>query len=583
MTGTFKTAVVVPPLYSTAYPQMGPPVLKGYLAKRGLRLDQFDLNVSFFEHLKKKVSLETVSNEGDQQRPREVEDLLLMYFADRLARKLCEQGGFPGPRLPGGAASSVEQYNPEVGSGLGYLEIVNSSHDTIAEFAAHRGANYYHTYLEETGAHLELATGYDLVGLSVTGPSQFIAALAIAGRIKEANPDTRVVLGGPWATMFASELAGATVLHRFYDFVICGEGERPLLGLIEGLDGGDLSHVPNLWICDGVEPSAPSLMVRAEPEDFGPPDYDGLDLDAYRAPRPVLVQASRGCYWGRCAFCVHAAGVHSFDGRTRTRTVEEIVREVETLIERHSPGFLCFADVSLPPKILRGVSEAFVERGYRIPWYAFLRFEKAFDRSLLELARRAGCFLLHFGLESGSEAVLRRVDKGQDLQVARRILDDATDLGFRVTVHTMAGLPGETEQDLQETIRLLGEYIPRVHDSFTEIFRLERDTRIHRDPARYGIEIRSGGRVFDSSIPFDNPGGLSQEQALEIVNRELYGFYDGRGDLIYRHRSLLALKQRGSFAEPSVFRGGFNATVAAKSYEDSVEVSTTGGGILQKV
>lgn len=562
---------------------MGPPVLKAYFERRGRSLRQIDLNVAFIDHLRSKLDLEVVENPGGQQRIPEVEDLLLAYFGDRMAHELLERAPYLESSVGERRDGSMEHYNREVGSGLGYPSVVGSTYDGIARFARDRTANCYNLFFDETRFHEELARDFDVVGISITGPSQLIASLTLSARLKEENPESRIVLGGPWATMFAGEIAGAGPLASLWDFVVEREGERPFFELVEGLGGGGVASIPNLWTSGEEAPREPEEIVVAETGDFGPASYDGLDLDRYRAPRPVLLQASRGCYWGRCAFCVHAAGVHDFHGRTRTRSIGDILAEIDHLVSRYSPRFLCFTDVSLSPKVVRGVSEGLLERGCDLPWYAFLRFEKAFDRELLALARSAGCFLLHFGLESGCEEVLERVDKGQDLQVARRILDDAADLGFRVTIHTMAGLPGETARDLEMTFEMIRQYAPKVHDSFTEIFRLERGTRIHRDPGRYGIALGPTRRIFDNAIDFENPAGLSSREAMAMVNEELYGFYAGRDDLIYRLKSMHSLEHRRDFDTPSVFKGRFDAGCGGVAFSDSVEVSTTGGGILERI
>ena len=580
-----RCAVIIPPLYSPIYPQMGPTIMKGYLNREGYDFEQIDLNIAFGEALRAKIDLTTLSNPDDQQRPGEIENLLLTYFTDRFVASQAAAQSYASTFLGGSEVKdSVEQYNPEVGSGFGYNGILNSSHEVLARFAKDTRLNYYHQFINETGIHSRVAADFDLVGFSLIGPSQFVATVTIAYRLKQENPNLTVVLGGPWATLFSDELAAATPLHDFYDVVVQGEGELPMLEILRAGPRGDFSGIPNVWSRspDGFSP--PSTFHQSDFDDLPPPNYDGLSLDKYVAPRPVMVQASRGCYWGRCAFCVHTAGIHSFRATgTRRRGVEKLLSDLDHLVQTYSPRFVSFADVSISPAVMRRICTGLATREYRLPWLVFLRFENGFDKELLGLMRKAGCFILHFGLESGSDKVLKTIDKGHKLAVARRIIEDAVGLGFRVVIHTMAGLPGETEDDLMQTIDFIKEHAAGIHESYTEVFRLEQHTRIHSEPAKYGIKLVHSHATFDSAIPFENLHGVTAERAMEMVDRELYSFYASGTDLIYRRKSHFSLKHKDDFAAPSRFKATFRLAHGLGTFEDEIEVSTTGGGILRRL
>jgi anaerobic magnesium-protoporphyrin IX monomethyl ester cyclase len=114
-----------------------------------------------------------------------------------------------------------------------------------------------------------------------------------------------VTIGGKMITGWRDRLPDAAPLWELIDSAVSFEGEVALLELVRTIDEGrDLSTVPNLMYREGAQ-------VRVnEPKDPEPverlpvPDFSGLPLDLYLAPELVLpVWASRGCYWGRCAFC----------------------------------------------------------------------------------------------------------------------------------------------------------------------------------------------------------------------------------------------------------------------------------------
>jgi hypothetical protein len=269
-------AMVNPPLYSPTYPQLGPTVIKGFLRSRGLDFTQVDLNIALRNHLRSKVRLEILENPGDQQRPKEVLDLLAMRFADRYVASLAMDAGYASGALD--PSGTVEQFNPEMGAGLGYAGIVNSSYGTIARFVRDRRLNYCHTFLDETGHDAALA-GYDVVGFSLIGPSQLVPTLTVAYRLKLATPGLKVVLGGPWSTLFARELAGARELGDLYDMIVEGEGELPVLRIMQSQGDEDLETIPNLWRRAGDRFEAPGSRYQADLAAMPPPDYGGLDLD----------------------------------------------------------------------------------------------------------------------------------------------------------------------------------------------------------------------------------------------------------------------------------------------------------------
>jgi hypothetical protein len=145
----------------------------------------------------------------------------------------------------------------------------------------------------------------------------------------------------------------------------------------------------------------------------------------------------------------------------------------------------------------------------------------------------------------------------------------------------MAGLPGETAEEVAQTLAMLGEYAPRVYEAVTEIFRLERGTRIFAEPESYDINIAEGERAFDNAISFDNRSGVTQEEAARLVDDRLYPYYRDQSDLLYRSKSTFALKHKDDFPTPSRFRASARFRIGSQLVEERCEVETRGGGILR--
>ncbi|MBC7238326.1 MAG: hypothetical protein H5T69_21000, partial [Chloroflexi bacterium] len=196
-------------------------------------------------------------------------------------------------------------------------------------------------------------------------------------------------------------------LFDLFDSAIYFEGERALLGLIEALDhGGSLAKVPNLIYRRGDEIRVNPPASPEELETRPLPDYEGLPLDRYLAPERIFpVEACRGCYWRRCAFCNLGYGQSDV---YRARSPQSVVEEMAALQGRYNVRFFFFVDEALPPTLLAGLSKAISERGLDVRWAACVRFEPHIESSLLQAMREAGCRMLMYGLESGAQRVLER-------------------------------------------------------------------------------------------------------------------------------------------------------------------------------
>lgn len=160
-----RAVIITPPLYSPVYPQLGPPILKGYANKFHYDFDQVDMNIEFLRFLKAKIKLQIISNPDKQQNPQLVENILIQYFTDRFVFETNKSADYILKYThPTTNIDNLEQYNLEVGSGLGYNNIVNSSYKTIVDFIKDDKTNYYYQYFEETEQAQKLSNKFNIVG-----------------------------------------------------------------------------------------------------------------------------------------------------------------------------------------------------------------------------------------------------------------------------------------------------------------------------------------------------------------------------------------------------------------------------------
>jgi radical SAM superfamily enzyme YgiQ (UPF0313 family) len=238
-------------------------------------------------------------------------------------------------------------------------------------------------------------------------------------------------------------------LESAFDSVVLYEGEQAAASLAEAVAGTRaMADVPNLVWFDGaavrVNPAQPIEDLKALP----PPSFDGLDLGAYLSPQLVLpLEASRGCYWGKCTFCSDPRDWLRF----RSRPAEKLVEDVKWLRERYGARHIAFTDDAFPPNVLRQFAHHMAEeraRGFDASWGTLMRFEKVWTAQDWALMAAGGCTRVMIGFESGSQRVIDLMKKGTDMEDAKRNLRDA-----RVAVHLFAivGFPGETRADIAIT------------------------------------------------------------------------------------------------------------------------------------
>jgi radical SAM superfamily enzyme YgiQ (UPF0313 family) len=287
--------------------------------------------------------------------------------------------------------------------------------------------------------------GADVYGLS-TICSSYPLTLRIAAALKEALRGCRVVLGGPQATASADDTLAACPA---VDVVVRGEGEPVLPDLLGALaSSAHLSSVRGISYRSsrGVERTADAQLVD---------DLDALPLAAYhlypglRRGGSLPLEVGRGCPFS-CTFCSTS---RFFGRRFRMRSAARIVADMSTLHRRF--GTRTFDLVHDNFTVDRRRVVAFCEEvraaRARFTWSCSSRTD-TLDDELIELMQQAGCRGLFFGVESGSEAMQRHIDKRLDLAAARDRLRRVSRSRIPSTVSFITGFPDERREDLRDTV-----------------------------------------------------------------------------------------------------------------------------------
>jgi anaerobic magnesium-protoporphyrin IX monomethyl ester cyclase len=281
----------------------------------------------------------------------------------------------------------------------------------------------------------------DLVLASISTPTadDDLATL----RELKALTGTRTGAFGVHATYFARELVGGGAV----DVVIHHEPE----GAAKELTRKPLDEVGGVTRrVNGSAVTSPPAQ-EYDPEDLPFPAWDLLDMTRYRLPvrrTPyVLMTTGQGCPFP-CTFCVapYYSGV-----RFRPRPVADVLAEMKHVRSFVRDVFFHTDTFTLNRKYVLELCQRLVEADLGIDWVCNSRVD-TLDEEMARAMRRAGCWLLSFGIESGSQAVLDASKKRIRLEQSRRAVAVASEAGLMVAGHFILGLPGESVETIHETI-----------------------------------------------------------------------------------------------------------------------------------
>jgi len=295
-----------------------------------------------------------------------------------------------------------------------------------------------------------------VAGITVTTESQIFFALLVARYLREIHPSIRIVLGGAWCTLMAPVLIRRPEFFSIVDAVVVGEGERALLGYFKAAVSNEPLHgVPSLLYLHGGRVVSSTRSILNSIADLPFPCFDRLDLHAYNADGQranLPIQASRGCYHGRCRFCNYVV-LHP---RYRSRPASCVLAEMAHLVSTFRPRNVVLVDDVVAPDFLEELAELILQMGLAVRWTAISRISERFTSRVLTLLRRAGCWKLFFGAESASQPSLDRIGKGILVSSMSRVVKAAHDAGITVALSFMLGLPGETVEDIRHTMEFAG-------------------------------------------------------------------------------------------------------------------------------
>lgn len=390
----------------------------------------------------------------------------------------------------------------------------------------------------------EFQPDYLLINAATPTLQHDLEALKIA---KEVLPDViTFAKGAAFLTISNDVMRDCDAL----DVIIFGEAEETLRELLEGKNK---SEILGIYYRENGEIKFTGQRPFIENLDEIPfPARHLVDNSIYRRPDNNKVQAvvkvSRGCPF-HCFFCL-ATPVSG--AKVRKRSPENIVAEIRECVEKYGiTNFVFWSDIfNIDRDWTISLCNAIIESGLKITWSANTRADTA-DFEMAKIMYKSGCRLVSVGVESGSQYMLDKIGKKIKLDDVRRTVSIFKKAKIRIYNYFVIGLPWETEETIEETIRFAIE----LNSDFISFY-----TATPLPGSRF-YDYAKENNLFDKETSFENAyyypavntHTLSRDRVFELHKSAVKRFY-----LRPRYILKMLFKIR-SFAEvKSYFTAGIN-------------------------
>ena len=384
-----------------------------------------------------------------------------------------------------------------------------------------------------------------VVLLSVPFPGAVYGAFRIAQAIKAAHPEVVTVLGGGFVNTELRDLREARVFDHF-DFVTLDAGERPLLALLEHLQGKrSAQRLVRTFV---REEGSVHLRNFSEPDiafdDVGTPTWDGLPLQQYLSLLDMLnpmhrlwsdgrwnkLTVAHGCYWKKCSFCdVSLDYISRYDAASAVTLVDRI----QTIVAETGQTGFHLVDEAAPPKSLKALAAELQRRDVAISWWGNIRFEKTFTPELCLQLADSGCIAISGGLEVASDRLLTLMKKGVSVDQVARVTKGFADAGVLVHAYLMYGFPTQTVQDTVDALELVRQLFAAgcIQSGFFHRFACTVHSPVGLQPQDYGITLMplAAGTFARNDIGFIDPTGVDHDALGVGLKKAIYNYMHGVG------------------------------------------------------
>lgn len=259
----------------------------------------------------------------------------------------------------------------------------------------------------------------------------------VIAAIKEEFPGVLTVLGGVHASALPMETMER---NPGIDVVGVGEGEEILLDLANEVPPSEIGSI--YYREEGQIKKNPS-RAAVHPDSFGTAAFHHWKGASY-----YLLSTYRGCPFN-CSFCFRVLG-HG----VRKRSLDVIMRDIQFIVDQKVGMDICDATFGLDRKHTEALLNEIIERRIPVTWGASTRVDMV-DEAFLRLMKQAGCNTVSFGIESGSDRILKRTGKNISVEKIKQTVKAAQKLGLKTVGYYVLGHPDETREEVLRTRRMI--------------------------------------------------------------------------------------------------------------------------------
>ena len=440
-------------------PTLGIPQLCGYLHEKKIECKAYDISIDFLRDIRSKKIFDAYFKNSN------------CFGCNEKLNKLNDFKSYLQRQIFGQNISLPEELYSQTISCLNFLSHCDetyqiSTDDLKSSYSwwnktdivqAVNGNSVFHDIfisLPSVKEIVQLQSNY--IGFSISYESQMLPALILAQIFKDKINDVKIIFGGSFFYTYEKKFYEVFFETDYVDILSVGPGERILEFIAKRgltIHAGDqkkfqfkAKQILNKFLFNSNEIVQTFKSCSPHFKDINFSNYF-----SYEKAFPYMIKDR--CYYKKCKFC---------NGDQNStflfpKSIKNAITDVNRISKKNDIKNIYFVDAALSPSDCKYISQH--PKQINFSWIANARFEKNFtDKSLIHNLSKSGCAMLRFGLESGSQKVLDKMNKGISISDVEKILKITSEAGISNHLYIMFGYPCETKKDRELTINLLTKH-----------------------------------------------------------------------------------------------------------------------------